>query len=189
MVDWLFSIVRIAGASFPVASSLVQLQAEIDSKALAKRVRRLEDPVSFLHPDVPEASRELYAALKAQDEAHLQLADDFYSRFRRPLAALESQGYLECRRALNRQLPVGIFLSDPSFIMYLCALCERDDAMEQLIQRADSCPVGEWLEGRQIATEIGLPVQVVAACFAIYESKGYGLCSNTLGAVQYLGKA
>lgn len=188
-MDWLFSVVRVAGASFPVASSLVQLNSEIESKALATRVRRLEDPVSFLHEDVPEASRHIYEALKSQDSSHLEFDEDFYSRFRRPIAALESQHYLECLRALNLTFPRAIHLSDPSYVMYMCALAEDDEKMSRLVARVDECPLGQWLDGELIKQETGVPLEVVRACFLIYESKGYGLCSKELGATRYVGRA
>jgi len=38
-----------------------------------------------------------------------------------------------------------------------------------------------------LAKEIKLPLPVVAACFQIYESKGYGVCSAEIGAVIYCG--
>lgn len=188
-VDWLFSIVRIAGATFPATAALVQLQSEIDSKAMAARIRRLEDPISFLHQDVPETSKRIYAELKVQDCDNLEFDETFYRTLGRPLAALESQGYLKCRRALNRKFPCGIYLADPSYIMYLCALCESDACMADLIERVDGCPVGQWLDGDELKRETGLPLQVVSACFSIYESKGYGLCSKTLAVVRYMGKA
>ena len=42
-MDWFMKLVRVAGASFPGASSLVQLQSEIDSQAMAKRLEELSD--------------------------------------------------------------------------------------------------------------------------------------------------
>ena len=51
-MNWFFKFVRIAGASFPVASSLVQLQSELDSDELNRRIQKLEDPISNLHEDV-----------------------------------------------------------------------------------------------------------------------------------------
>ena len=189
MVDWLFSIIRVAGASFPVSSSLVQLHSEIEGKALAARVRRLEDPVSFIHDDVPSASKNIYEALKQQDEVVLNFQDDFYSRYSRPLAALEAHGYLQCGWSLTRTTPGHIYLTDPTYIMYMCALCEKDEHMNQLTQLVDECSVGHWLDGRALAEGIGIPVQTVAACFSIYESKGYGLRSKNLQEVKYLGKA
>ncbi|MHC9510273.1 hypothetical protein [Kangiella sp. M94] len=35
-MDWFFKLIRIAGVNFPVAASLVQLQAEIDAVKTAK---------------------------------------------------------------------------------------------------------------------------------------------------------
>ena len=188
-MDWLFSVVRVAGASFPLASSLVQLNSEVESKSLAARVRRLEDPVSVLHDDVPEASRKIYEALKTQDSSHLEFDEDFYSRFRRPIAALASQHYLECLRGLNSTLPRAIYLSDPSYVMYMCGLAEDDQKMSSLVARVDECPLGQWLDGEAIKQETGVPLEAVRACFRIYESKGYGLCSKELGATRYLGRA
>lgn len=48
---------------------------------------------------------------------------------------------------------------------------------------------GKWLDGKNIRADIELPLPVIKAVFDIYESKGYGLCSKTMGAVRYLGKA
>ena len=66
--DWFAALVRIAGASFPGASSLVQLQAEIDSSSLLNRVQKLEDPISTLHGGVPETARCIYQCLEEQNE-------------------------------------------------------------------------------------------------------------------------
>ena len=76
-MNWFYSIVRIAGASFPVASSLVQLQSEIDSNALNERVAKLEDPVSNIHCDVPELARIIYQELKQTDGINLSFEEDF----------------------------------------------------------------------------------------------------------------
>jgi hypothetical protein len=188
-MDWLFSIIRIAGASFPVASSLVQLQAEIDSKALLNRVEKLEDPVSFLHHDVPILSKLIYHELKSQESTNLSFSDEFYSKYSRPLAALESQGFIKGVHTLCNRYKGGIYLCDPSFIMYLCAIAEKKNKMEELIKIVDSCEVGNWLDGKKIKIELDLPLPVIRAVFDIYESKGYGLCSKTVGVDKYLGKA
>ena len=188
-MDWLLSIVRIAGASFPVASSLVQLQAEIDSKALLERVDRLEDPVSYLHNDVPELSRLIYQKLKLVNLAKLDFNDDFYNKYSRALAALESHGYIKGGHVLGKKkYAAGIRLVDPSYIMYLCALEEDDDKMTSLIKVVDGCKVGEWLDGNNIQKSINLPLPVIKAVFDIYESKGYGLCSKEIGSTKYMGK-
>ena len=188
-MDWFFAIVRMAGVAFPVASSLVQLQAEIDSKALKERVARLEDPVSYLHDDVPELCRELYRELKLKNSEKLDFDEHFYSKYSRALAALESQGYIKGSHAIGKRFAAGIRLVDPSYIMYLCALEEDDLKMEALLKVVDSCKVGEWLDGRRIQEDIDLPLPVIRAVFDIYESKGFGICSKEIRACQYLGKA
>jgi hypothetical protein len=188
-MDWLLSIVRVAGVAFPVASSLVQLQAEIDSKSLKERVARLEDPVSYLHDDVPELSREIYRELKLKNSEKFDFDEEFYKKYGRALAALESQGYIKGSHVIGKRFAAGIRIIDPSFIMYMCALEVDDSKMEALLKIVDSCNVGEWLDGRRIQEEIDLPLPVIRAVFDIYESKGYGICSKEIRACQYLGKA
>ncbi len=188
-MDWLLSIIRIAGASFPVASSLVQLQAEINSKALSDRVARLEDPISYLHDDIPEVSRKIYQKMKIVDSASLDFDAEFYKKYSRALAALESQGCIKQDRAIGQKHALGIRLVDPSYIMYMCALEEDSSKMESIIKIVDECSIGEWLNGKNIQTSINLPLPVIKAVFEIYESKGYGLCSQEIGSCKYMGKA
>jgi len=188
-MDWLFSIIRVAGVAFPVASSLVQLQAEIDSKTLKARVAKLEDPVSYLHDDVPELSRKIYTKLKQCDSTKLDFDEEFYEKYSRGLAVLESQGYIKGSHAIGKKYAAGIRIVDPSYIMYLCALEEDDLKMETLIKIVETCKVGDWLNGKHIQTTNNLPLPVVKAVFDIYESKGYGICSKTIGVCEYLGKA
>lgn len=188
-MDWFLSIVRVAGVAFPVASSLVQLQAEIDSKSLKERVARLEDPVSYLHDDVPELSRKIYRELKLNNSEKLDFNEEFYKKYSRALAVLESQGYIKGSHAIGKRFAAGVRIVDPSFIIYLCALEVDDAKMEALLKIVDNCSVGEWLDGRHIQEEIDLPLPVIRAVFDIYESKGYGICSKEIRACQYLGKA
>lgn len=188
-MDWFVSIVRIAGASFPVASSLVQLQAEIDSKELLQRVSKLEDPISYLHELVPELSKGIYEAIKSTNSNKVEFDDIFYEKYSRPLAALESQGFIKGGHTLGKSFAAGLRLTDPSFIMYLCALAENKQKMESLINEVDDCPKGKWLNGKAIQESLGLPLPVIQAVFDIYEAKGYGLCSRTIGESQYMGKA
>ena len=178
-----------AGVAFPVASSLVQLQAEIDSKALKERVARLEDPVSYLHKDVPELTRELYRELKLKGSEKLDFDGHFYNKYSRALAALESQGYIKGSHALGKRFAAGLRLVDPTYIMYMCALEEDDLKMQKLLEVVDNCKVGEWLDGRRIKEDIDLPLPVIRAVFDIYEAKGFGICSKEIRACQYLGKA
>jgi len=188
-VDWLLSIVRVAGASFPVASSLVQLNSEIESKSLLQRVAKLEDPISHLHEQVPELSKRIYQEVKKTNSTSIEFADSFYKEFSRPLAALESQKFIKGAHAIGKQFAVGLRVVDPSYIMYMCALAEESQKMEALINKVDSCEVGKWINGVEIHDSLGIPLPVVQAVFEIYEDKGYGLCSKTIGESKYMGKA
>jgi len=186
-MGWFFSIIRIAGVAFPVASSLVQLQAEIDSKALQRKVAKLEDPISHLHDDVPEVSRQIYQKLKLLNSVKLDFDDEFYKKFSRALAVIESKGYIKGGHALTKNYATGIRLIDPSYIMYLCALEENEEKMESLVKLVNDCKVGQWLDGKKIS--IDLPLPVIKAVFDIYESKGFGICSKERGSCNYMGKA
>ena len=188
-MDWLFSIVRVAGASFPVASSLVQLNSEIESKALLQRVAKLEDPISHLHELVPELSKHIYEEVKKTNSTSVEFSDDFYKKFSRPLAALESQKFIKGGHVIGKQFAVGLSVVDPSYIMYMCALAEESKKMEALINTVDSCGLEKWINGVEIHESLGIPLPVVKAVFEIYETKGYGLCSKTIGESKYKGKA
>jgi hypothetical protein len=188
-MDWLFSIIRIAGVSFPVASSLVQLQAEIDSKSLSIRVRRLEDPISCIHEDVPKVGKIIFEALSVQNRLDLHLEPESYTKYSRPLAMLESCGYLIGNHTIGHRYYAGISIRDPSFVMYLCALFEDPERMKQLISIVDSCKPGQWLNGISLASEYFLPEPTVESVFKIYESKGLGHLSREVGTINYLGHA
>ena len=188
-VDWFLKIVRIAGVNFPVAASFVQLQAEIDSSAMAARINKLEDPISNLHEDVKSVSEVIYLKLKSTDFIHLELETGEYQRFSRAIAALDAAGYIDTQNAAGSPFPIGISLSDPSYIMYLCKLFEDSHKLEELVGLVDRCMIGEWLDGTSIAESIELPVCVVDAVFKIYEAKGFGCVSPEVGECSYLGQA
>lgn len=188
-MDWFMKIVRVAGASFPGASSLVQLQSEIDSQAMAKRLKELSDPISYLHEDVPEASKIIYENLRNTDSSTLDFSEEFYSKFSRPLAALESVGLISKNGVIGSRIPLGINLIDPSFILYMCNLAEDPHKMQEITDIVDRCELGLWLDGAQLKDSIGLPVTVIRSVFEVYESKGYGVMSETIGTCQYLSNA
>jgi len=188
-MDWLFSIIRIAGVAFPVASSLVQLQTELDSKALSNRIEKLEDPISHLHQDIPKVSRLIYAALKVQNSATLSFEPEFYSLYKRPLAMLDSQRFIQGQHAIGNQYAGGIELCDPTFIMYICALAEAKEKMSSLVSIVDSCQPGKRLNGDQLSLDLDLPKPVIKAVLTIFESKGLGVLSREVGVINYVGRA
>lgn len=188
-MEWFLKIVRIAGVNFPGAASLVQLQAELDSSAMTSRLEKLEDPISYLHEDVANLAREIYENLKASDSVNLDFSEEFYTRYSRPLTALESAGLISKNSVLGSRIPRGINLIDPSFIMYMCNLAEEPKKMQEIVEIVDRCEVGLWLDGEQLKESIGLPKYVIRALFEIYESKGYGIMSKTIGSCSYMGNA
>ena len=191
-MDWLFAIARIAGVSSPLTAWLVQLQAEVDragEKALSERVRKLEDPISGLHRDVPQVAKAIYSQMADEDEAHVWFDADFYEKYSKPLAVLEARGLIKGEHTIVHRYYDGLRVIDPSFIMYMCALCKSDEQMKALIDRVESCERGRWLHGENIKTDLELPMPVIRACFDIYESNGYGLCSQEIGPPKYVGKA
>ena len=188
-IDWFFKVVRIAGVNFPGAASFLQLQAEIDSLTMDARVKNLEDPISNLHEHVKPLSELIYQKIKSTDFIHLELESSEYENFSRVIALLASAGHIETEHAAGSSVPIGISLSDPTYIMYLCKLFEHAHKMEELIGLVDSCMIGEWLDGTSIAESIELPVCVVDAVFRIYEAKGLGLVSPEVGESSYLGQA
>ncbi len=186
-MDWFLSIIRIAGASFPVSSSLVQLQAEIDAQALSNRLEQLEDPISNLHEDIPELSKILYLKLKSEDKTNLLFNDEFYLKYSRALSSLESSGLIKAHGVLGNRYIKGITIIDPSFIVYLASIAENQEKMEALYTLVDECNIGHWLDGHKL--DIDLPITVIRSVFDIFESKGYGVCSQTIGVCQYQGKS
>ncbi|MDT3335479.1 hypothetical protein Q4Q49_09200 [Shewanella sp. SP1S1-7] len=188
-MDWFFKIVRIAGVNFPGAASLVQIQAEIDSVAMINRLNKFEDPISYLHDDIPELSKLIYENLKVNDSTTLDFPEDFYIKYSRPLAALESVGLISKNSVLASRIPLGINLIDASFIMYICNLAEDPKKMCEIIDIVDRCEVGLWLDGNQLKDSVGLPKYVIRAVFEIYEAKGYGILSRAIGSCKYLCNA
>ena len=187
-MNWLLSIVRIAGTISPYTAWLVQLDAEIKSAEFQKRLRRLEDPISALHPDVRDLSRHIYDLLATADLGSLHLTDHQYEKYGRPLAMLEAQGYIRGGHAIGNKFVAG-FRPSPEYVLYMCALYADRKKMDQLVTKVDKCQPGTWLHGRDIAKELDLPIRVVRSIFEIYEMRGLGTLSQELGTANYLCQA
>jgi hypothetical protein len=184
-MDWLLSLVRIVGASVPGASSLLQLQAEIDGKGVDNRLRRLEDPISALHPDVQELAGVLYQAAKTKDQEGVELAEGLYSRYARPLALLDAEGLIVGTHTLARRFGGGLALSNPVFFMYMCALHEKPASMARLLEQVEGARAGTWLRGDSISAELDLPLVTVRAVFKLYVARGLGIMSAEIGTANY----
>lgn len=188
-MDWFLKIIRIAGVNFAGAASLVQMQAEIDSAAMKMRLKKLEDPISYLHEDVPELAKKIYLELKTNDSVSLDFTDDFYTKYSRPLAALDSAGLIYRTRVIGSKIPIRTTIIDPTFIMYMCNLAEDTNKMNEIVEIVDRCETGLWLYGDQLKDSVQLPITVIGAVFKIYESKGYGITSKEIGSCKYFATA
>ena len=123
-MEWFLKLIRVAGASFPVASSFVQLQAELDSEIILARIEKLDDPISHLHDDVADVSKEIYTELSSKDSINLDFNEAFYKKYSRVIAVFDSKGLISKKGAIGTTVPVGIWVKDPSYMLYMCALFE-----------------------------------------------------------------
>ena len=179
-MSWFFSIVRIAGASFPAGASLVQLQAEVDMKSFDTRLKNLEDPISTLHKDVPAVSREIYSKIQGAKTNSISLDDSNYEKFGRALAELKSQGFIRLDTALGKKHPLNLRVADHTYMLYMCSLVEDKSKMEKLFEIVNSCK-SNTLRAQNVMQETSLSYPVVYAMFKVFEAKGYGICSDEIG--------
>ena len=163
----------------------MQLQAELDSTKTEKRLARLEDPISALHDDVPELAGTLYKAVIDRRDNYIQLTDDLYERYRRPLALLDAEQLIHGTHTLSKRFGGGITLSNAVFFMYMCALHEDQEKMKKLIALIDQAELNQWLDGKRIARAEDLPSPTVKAVFEVYAARGLGILSRTVGEVMY----
>lgn len=188
-MNWFFAIARIAGTSFPLSASLVQLQAELDSDAIKKRLDKIDDPLSALHPEVREVSRHIYAAIRERGSEPVAFTPEFYSRYQRVLALLDNHGCIRGTPTFAGPYYAGMWIGAPSYMLYMCALAEDSKKMDALLERVDTAPVRQWIHGKALAEELALPLPVVDAVFKLYADRGLGICSREIGASLYYPRA
>src|SRR2546422_8770402 len=155
------SVARIVGASLPFVPSLIQWQTEIDSVAIQHRLHALEDPISTLHPDIRELSKQLYNEVANTGAAKVSFDGAFYTRYSRSLAILEAQGFIVGTHAIGAKYVDGLWVQDPRYVVYLCALYEDQRKMDDLVEQLENCKPGQWLDGKGIAKDLELPLPVI----------------------------
>lgn len=101
MSKWFTKLIRIAGASFPGSSSLVQFHSEIESYQTDRRIKKLEDPISYLHEDIESVAEIIYGQVLAQDSWKLKFNDSFYLKYKRCLAVLNKANLISMTRGLG----------------------------------------------------------------------------------------
>ena len=184
-MSWFFSIIRSIGASFPYSASLVQLHAEIDSAEMDRRIRRLEDPVSSLHPDIQKVSRAIYALVKDSGQENVSFSDQLIEEYSRPLSIIEKQGFIEGGHVIGKKWAGYTYICDPSYVLYMCKLSEPEEKMNSLFLLLEDSKPGDSFEGGVVQKTIDLPIPAIKAFFKVYESMGYGWCSKTIGSCYF----
>ena len=187
-VNWLSILIRVAGSATPLTAPLVQLQSELDSRVLERRVDRIEDPISTLHPDIRSLATQLYVALCDRRSSHVDLTDEQYSAAARPLALLEGAGYIRGAHGIGQRWVGGLTMS-PTFVLYLAALEESSVAMKAVLERVDTAPPGRWLDGDALAREFSVPVPAVRAVLELFAARGLGILSQEVGKTAYYARA
>lgn len=184
-MSWIVVLAKVVGSSVPFASSAVQFASELGSRDIQARLRRLEDPISALHPDVRELAEIVYRSVEDTDESRVQLTDEQYDSFRRPLAILEAHGHIRGSHSLQQKFIAGFWLTDPTFVLYMCALYEDADIMERLVAFLETTKPSTWIRGKDLAQEYAVPLPVIKALFQMYEARGLGVLSTELGVVNF----
>jgi hypothetical protein len=188
-MNWIASLARVIGAGIPFGGIVVQLSAEIESHRIQERLRKIEDPISSLHPDVHEVSELIYAQVSKTGDSKVKLSDEETERYSRVLAILEANHLIDGTHAIGERFVDGFWLQNPNYVLYMAALYEKADLMERLIAHIDSCASGTWIRGAELAAELKLPLRTVEAVLELYEQRGLGTLSKELGTVNYYCQA
>ena len=163
----------------------VQLSAELEGRAVQERLRKLEDPISALHPDVPDVSKLIYECVSQNDSPKIFLSESQLDQFARPLVILDAKGMITGSHAIGKKFAAGFWLSNPWYVLYMAALFEDADRMERFAERLNSTPAGTWMKGAELSQEYALPIPVVKAVFQLGEQQGLGILSKEIGTVNY----
>jgi hypothetical protein len=188
-VEWFFRFVRMAGASNPVSAIFLQIQSEVDAIEVNKRLDSLEDPIISMHDLSYELCKCLYQGMLDGGGFDLNLEDDFYSNYSRPLAIFEAKGYVKRIMGVGCQHVTVVELTDPSFIVYLGRKFADQISIAELYDLVENCQVGEHIDGIQLGNALNVPFLIVRALFQVCQNNGIGLLSNETGTCSYRGIA
>ncbi|AYF14482.1 TPA: hypothetical protein NK304_001795 [Vibrio parahaemolyticus] len=181
-VKWLVKLACVAGASLPFASNFLQLKSELEGIALEKRLQALEDPISSLHPSVPEVSKFLYDKIKAENSHFIDVVDEELSpEFRKAILLLSGAGWLK---------KSGIFIEplNPAYVVYMAGLCEPDSTLNELVGYVDDCESGVVITAKELCESLKVPSILVLALFQLYSDKNLGLYDKTINHESYVAK-
>lgn len=142
--------------------------------------------IKSLGPRGVELSELLYSKIQSQDV--LSMAFDWcdpFLPFARELRELEASGVLNSRAMVDKtnEFKEG-FRLDPIFVAYLGQRYADPREMRKLTNAIENAD--EQLNGLKLRTWIDVPVVVIHSFFKLYEAKGQGIVSETVGESIYI---
>ena len=147
-MSWYYRLVKIGGAFIPGTAPLLQTANELEQAEFDRRLRAFEDPISHLHPKIPEVSRILYDVLSSSEDLNpvIELEEEQYRELRPALNRLEAEELIHGRHTFSKRFWGGLRISDPGYMLYLYACFGDPVMMERIEARLDrsSSPVAEF---------------------------------------------
>lgn len=183
------ALLRVVAACTPFGSMGNQLRAEINEDELNKKLAFLDDPIGIIHEDVPELSEIIYKQIQAETEyttARIELDDEQYQKYSVAIKRLENAGLLHKNLALFNAAPRALNELSPTYIMYMANKFDDFTKLKLLSRDIKNCPSGKWLNGRELASEVQLPLPVVHACLKKHEIDGHGIMSQSMNESRYM---
>jgi hypothetical protein len=163
---------------------------EKESNQLEVELRPIKDLISHLHRDVPAISKEIYQKILHEDSVDdLDFDREFYNKYSRALADIETGRLISKNNTLYSGIPRGINIINLTYILYMSVYFGDLGKVQEVISIVDKCKVGDWLDSKEIKDKTGLPKCVVKAIFEIYQNKGYGSLHDKGSSCRYYGRA
>ena len=191
-MGWFSNIVQLASSATGLGWLSTAL-SQIDASKLEKRIANLEDPISTIHRDVPELCKTIYESLnsKSVDPRHLYrvtLEPDQREKFDSVLKVLDAKEIisipLDCRK--NRPVSCEFTVTDPLFCLYVFELYGPKLKVQQLKEYLDNYQTNIWYDGKDLAMDFEVPIEVPDALFKLASARGLGLKSGTIGKSSFI---
>lgn len=188
-LEWLKSLLKIGVTFFSSDSISAVMQAanEVEGNSIESRINKLEDPIGSLHVDMIATCKFLYHALYRphQNSLCISMNKNVFEKYSKPLSLLKGHGYLEFSNSAASAYPSDITLNNPFLIVYAAAVSGVNDKLNKITEKMDSVVRGQTLKGQIIAEKEEISIFVVDAFFKIWEEKGLGYCSRSVGEYRY----
>jgi hypothetical protein len=179
---------RSVAASVPVAASLSQWWAEMDSDIQAEtveklqgEVRQLKNPILSSHSNAVGALKGLYSRIELTGETSLTV-DEEPGAYLEVFSLWEKSGFMKGQHAMGNRW-ISIDVVDPIFIMAIFGAVRGDQEAHELRRSVWTMirQAGKGVQGERIAEALKIPLAYINALFMIFEAEGKGCKLKTLG--------